>query len=280
MRSKRLLVFLLTAFTVFGFLIIAAPLFAASKEKVLHSFDDNGKDGTNPMAGLIFDAAGNLYGTTSSGGGTGCYGVGCGTVFELTPSVNGRWTEKALHNFNGTDGNSPLADLIFDAAGNLYGTTYYGGPYCGGAGCGTVFRLTPGADGHWRETVLHKFCSTQTCSDGTFPAAGLILDSAGNLYGDTSSGGGSHNGGTVFRLKPGPTASGLRKSCTASAAKTLTRAPFPPSSSMRLGTCMAQLGSVALITTAPSSGWYRSPTASGRRQCCTTSATAKTGPGP
>ena len=93
-------------------------------EKVLHNFNDNGKDGFFPYAGLIFDAAGNLYGTTIAGG-----SHGEGTVFELTPKAGGNWTETILHAFNngGKDGNSPYVGLILDAAGNLYGTTLQGG---------------------------------------------------------------------------------------------------------------------------------------------------------
>src|ERR1019366_9536867 len=103
-------------------------------ETVLHSFNKNGTDGANPYAGLIFDAVGNLYGTTEEGG---TYGYG--TVFELTPAAGGVWTEKVLHNFNnnGTDGGTPYAGLIFDAARNLYGTTAGGGTYYSG----TVFRV-------------------------------------------------------------------------------------------------------------------------------------------
>ena len=95
-------------------------------EKVLHNFPANDKDGEDPFASLIFDAAGNLYGTTS-GGGTHSYG----TVFELTPKAGGGWTEKVLHSFNEQWHGRvhPLqASLIFDAAGNLYGTTPFGGP--------------------------------------------------------------------------------------------------------------------------------------------------------
>ena len=124
-------------------------------EKVLHSFG-NGTDGTRPYAGLIFDAAGNLYGTTTEGG-----TYRDGTVFELTPTAGGGWTETVLHsfNFNGTDGVLPNAGLIFDATGNLYGTTYYGGAGggCQPDGCGTVFELTPTADGGWTEQVLFSF---------------------------------------------------------------------------------------------------------------------------
>jgi uncharacterized repeat protein (TIGR03803 family) len=170
------------------------------KEKVLHSFG-NGTDGSRPQAGLIFDAAGNLYGTTGGGGTYEVYG----TVFELTPTAGGGWTEKVLHNFNGTDGAHSYAGLIQDAAGNLYGTTYDGGTY----GFGTAFELTrsPRAGGGgWTEKVLHNFENDGT--DGTGPYAGLIWDAAGNLYGTTVHGGtcdcppppGGY--GTVFELTP------------------------------------------------------------------------------
>jgi uncharacterized repeat protein (TIGR03803 family) len=99
----------------------------------LHQFT-GGKDGANPDPGPIFDAAGNLYGTAQSGG-----AYGDGVVFELTPNANGSWKEKELHQFTGgKDGASPQAGLIFDGAGNLYGTTYGGGK-----GNGVVFEITP-----------------------------------------------------------------------------------------------------------------------------------------
>ena len=169
-------------------------------EKVLHSFLNNGTDGTHPAFGtLIFDALGNLYGTTEEGGThSSCYG-GCGTVFELTPTAGGGWTEKVLHNFgNGADGAYPFASLIFDATGNLYSTTQGGGTY----GDGTVFELTPAAGGDWTENVLHNFNIT----DGLEPYTGLIFDAAGNLYG-TTYGGGNYGCdgtacGTVFELTP------------------------------------------------------------------------------
>jgi uncharacterized repeat protein (TIGR03803 family) len=162
-------------------------------EKVLYSFSGNGTDGRAPYAGLIFDAAGNLYGTTQYGG---TYGLG--TVFELTPAGGGSWTEKVLYSFsgNGTDGATPEAGLIFDAAGNLYGTTYQGGTY----GYGTVFELTPAGGGGWTEQVLHSF--NNNGADGSLPAAGLIFDAAGNLYGTTSYGGTYFYYGTVFELTP------------------------------------------------------------------------------
>jgi uncharacterized repeat protein (TIGR03803 family) len=173
-------------------------------EKVLHSFNENGTDGYNPQqASLILDAAGNLYGTTPFGGPLGgCSGLGCGTVFELTPKAGGRWTEKVLHsfNYNGKDGFEPEASLILDAAGNVYGTTTYGGTGGGcNVGCGTVFELTPRAGGRWTEKVLHSF--NYNGKDGVDPYAGLIFDTANNLYG-TTGGGGAYTYGTVFELTP------------------------------------------------------------------------------
>ena len=166
-------------------------------EKVLHSFNNEGTDGVNPQAGLILDAAGSLYGTTVQGGtGSSCPN-GCGTIFELTPAAGGTWTEKVLHNFDGTDGYQPYADLIFDAAGNLYGTTEAGGTYS----AGTVFELTPAAGGTWTEQVLHNFKDDGT--DGIEPHAGLIFDASGNLYG-TTFGGGAYGQGTVFEITPVP----------------------------------------------------------------------------
>jgi len=172
-------------------------------ETVLHSFG-NGTDGGNPHAGLIFDAAGNLYGTTALGGIHGSCGYGCGTVFELSPRQGGGWRETVLHSFNnnGSDGYHPRADLIFDAAGNLYGTTSKGGSYfCYDGrsyGCGTVFELSPRQGGGWRETVLHSFDKNEL--EGYYPYAGLIFDAAGNLYGTTNAGGVPHGAGAVFEL--------------------------------------------------------------------------------
>ncbi len=169
-------------------------------EEVLHSFGQ-GADGGYAQAGLILDAAGNLYGTTYYGG---TYGKG--TVFELTPTVGGGWTEKVLYSFcsqtNCADGAEPYAGLIFDTAGNLYGTTYYGGAYtfCYG-GCGTAFELTPTVGGSWTEKVLHSF--NQNGTDGFYPSASLIFDTAGNLYGTTWEGGsGTYPLGTAFELTP------------------------------------------------------------------------------
>src|ERR1700733_8774959 len=115
-------------------------------EKVLHSFNWNGKDGAYPTTIVTLDAAGNLYGTTQSGGEfTSSCSAGCGTVFELTPKTNNSWAEKVIHNFNSQDGDTPRAAVIFDTAGNLYSTTYFGGSgTCwneSANGCDTVFEL-------------------------------------------------------------------------------------------------------------------------------------------
>jgi uncharacterized repeat protein (TIGR03803 family) len=140
------------------------------------------------------DGAGNLYGTTSAGGGT--FG---GVVFKLAPDG----TETVLYSFCSqsgcADGSDPEAGLIMDGAGNLYGTTYSGGS-AGFAGRGVVFRLAP--DG--TETVLYSFCSQSNCADGSYPEAGLIMDGAGNLYGTTVSGGSTSGAGpgVVFMVTP------------------------------------------------------------------------------
>src|SRR5580698_701733 len=170
---------------------------AAQEENVLHSFQYNGKDAAYPRAGVIFDKAGSLYGTTSLGG-----DKNYGRVFELSPKAGGGWTETMLHlfNHNGTDGTTPLGGVIVDSAGNLYGTTVYGGTgICFSDGCGTVFELSPTADGRWNEKILYDFINNGT--DGLNPYFGLTFDSAGNLYGTTYSGG-ANGEGTVFELTP------------------------------------------------------------------------------
>jgi uncharacterized repeat protein (TIGR03803 family) len=217
------------------------------QETVLYSFKHDGLDAHSPVTGLTFDAAGNLYGVTSTGGAnTG------GTVYQLAPQPSGEWIERVIHNFNatGTTGTNPVGRLTVDSAGNLYGTTYWGGLHSGGtffemkrkggawmerelysfsndgidgihphgglvfdasgnlygttfeggaAGKGTLFRLSPHKNGIWTETVLHNFRPNGT--DGTLPDSDLIMDAAGNLYGTTSLGGTSH-GGTVFEFTP------------------------------------------------------------------------------
>jgi uncharacterized repeat protein (TIGR03803 family) len=162
-------------------------------QTVLYEFM-GGNDGSFPALGNVtFDEAGNLYGTTGGGG-----DAGSGVVYELTPS-NENWTEKVLHSFSGgTDGSEPYSAVVFDQAGNLYGTTYGGGGSgCGGHGCGTIYELSPSGSG-WTETILYAFQGT---TDGQHPIGGLISDQSGNLYGGTNQGG-SAGGGTVFELSP------------------------------------------------------------------------------
>lgn len=177
-----------------------------------------GADGAAPASGLIFDKAGNLYGTTTLGGNlniTQCTNGftihGCGVVFELSPQQGGTWTETPIYTFGGvTDGAYPAGNLVFDALGNLYGTAEIGG---GGVacdtdgliGCGTVFELSPGGSGTWTETTLYAF---QDAPDGSEPYAGMVFDQAGNLYG-TSLFGGSGGNGTVFELAAPTDGSGV-----------------------------------------------------------------------
>jgi uncharacterized repeat protein (TIGR03803 family) len=233
-------------------------------KKVLYNFVGNG---CSPSGALIWDSAGNLYGTTMLGA------TGYGTVFELVPNSDGTWTERVLHEFNGSsDGKHPFGGVAIDAAGNLYGTTISGGAkgagtifelspgsggtwtfhllyslcsrtgcadgantFCSagscyesfparlalddqgslfgtatlggiascsagaGGGCGTAFKLSKSLTGKWTFHLLHSFCSLSLCPDGAFPSGGLILDGVGNLYGPTA-GGSSKNWGTVFKL--------------------------------------------------------------------------------
>jgi uncharacterized repeat protein (TIGR03803 family) len=167
------------------------------RESVLDTF--TGANGLYPVAGLLFDATGNLYGTTVIGGDLTCLsGAGCGVVFKLTPNPDGTWTETVLHSFTGGDGAEPYAGLVFDAAGDLYGTTSWGGAYYG-----VVFKLAPRADGTWKESVLHSF----TGSDGAGSST-LIFDAAGNLYGTAGGGIGCAQAGCGVVFKLTPTASG------------------------------------------------------------------------
>ena len=229
--------------------IVAAPA-PAQTWRVLHNFTGE-TDGGFPVAGLTIDAAGNLFGTASTGGNSSCV-PGCGTVFRLQHRGSG-WEYSVIYSFSGSDGENPQArviigpdgslygttvhggssnagvvfklqppptvckavlcawqetvlysfrggsdgenpmygDLVFDQAGNLYGTTYGGG----GHGRGTVYELSS-SGGQWTETVLYSFAGD---NDGQYPTAGVIFDSAGNLYG-TALNGGSYNGGTLYKL--------------------------------------------------------------------------------
>lgn len=168
-------------------LTVASHFAAARTENVLYSFPDTG-NGAGSAARLTL-RNGKLYGTTSGGG------SGYGTVFELSPNGSGNWSETTLYAFSGgADGSDPdCSYVIFDSAGNLYGTTVFGGKY----GHGVVFELSPSAGG-WKESVLHSFSGRYS----SYPANGLVMDSAGNLYGTTDNccSGAGEDGAGVFEL--------------------------------------------------------------------------------
>jgi len=196
------------------------------QENVLYSFQ-NGSDGAWPVGSVVFDASGNLYGATITGGAPSCLPVSeCGTVYQLAPPIQpgGTWTETVLYVFKGkpyNDGATPAGGLVMDGFGNIYGTTAYGGT--GNclllgiqAGCGTVYKLSPPAQqgGAWTETVLYSFPSY---NEGYFPAGDLVFDRAGNLYGATIYGGGRGTNcgdgfypycGTIFELSRSKTLGG------------------------------------------------------------------------
>jgi len=202
--SARSLSASLVAILLAGSVLVAGQ----AHETVLYSFGANPNDGNIPNGGLVFDSAGNLYGTTQRGGANNG-----GTAFELTSLSGGGWAETVIYNFcsqsNCTDGGGPLAGLVFDDVGNLYGTTASGGTYtnshCGGGGCGTVFELSPplAFGGPWVETVLWDFKGDLNGGDGDLPAGRLTWDVTGNLYGTTQHGGNSSSLGTVFELTVG-----------------------------------------------------------------------------
>jgi uncharacterized repeat protein (TIGR03803 family) len=242
----------LVSLAILAAILLTIPTAQAQTFTVLHTFTGGG-DGADSLAGLTFDRAGNLYGTTHSGGtssggtafklkknGSGwlltplyefsyqssgganpsggvifgpdgsLYGTastsnsGFGTVYKLQPSASAcktsicYWTENVLHGFAaGSDGHQPTGNLIFDQAGNIYGTTQAGGTF----GYGTVFKLT-NSGGDWTESVLYSFAAGQ---DGNQPTDGVVMDSAGNLFGTTPYGGINNcqgGCGTVFELTP------------------------------------------------------------------------------
>jgi hypothetical protein len=193
LKTKLHRIFFLAALSTAPFIACAH----AATEKVLYSFDS--ATGDYPNA-LIFDQAGNLYGTAFYGGNTACNGEGCGVVFKLTPNANGEWTESTIYKFSGgTDGSHPYSPPILDQAGNLYGTTYGAFGDGGGTGSGTAYRLSPSPNGSWAFSLLHTFGQGK---DGKQPTGRLAFDAAANLYGETFTGG-SANLGTVFELSQG-----------------------------------------------------------------------------
>jgi uncharacterized repeat protein (TIGR03803 family) len=160
-----------------------------------------GGEGKYPESGVIMDAAGNLYGTTLNGGvlGSNCGSYGCGTVYELSPSGSG-WTEKILYSFqNLNDGADPIAGLWLDSAGNLYGAATRGGVNGGG----TIFKLAPSGNGNWTFSVLYSFTQSGTgfCDYVSGPTGALVMDTAGDLYGNTCTNG-AYGYGAIFKLTP------------------------------------------------------------------------------
>jgi len=165
-------------------------------EKTLYSFA-GGTDGAYPVANLVFDSSGNLYGITNAGGNQECTSSlsnGCGTVFQLTPHAHGSWSESVIHVFSqASDGGNPSAGAIMDAAGNLYGATQYYGPFANGV----LWQLKPSSGDKWKENILHRIRGGR---DGYW-CFGLSFDSSGRLFG-TTYGGGTNNDGLVFHLAP------------------------------------------------------------------------------
>lgn len=171
-----------------------SPSSSGWTKQVLYTFT-GGTDGANPQGNLLMDSAGRIYGGTQNGGSVTC---GCGTIFRLTPS-SGVWHFDLIYTFQGLQGGRFPNTLVFDSAGNIYGTAGAGGSHCKlFLGCGVVFKLTPPpSGGPWREKVLHAFANQL---DGSAPS-GAAFDSKGNLYG-TSLSGATLNEGVVWELTP------------------------------------------------------------------------------
>jgi uncharacterized repeat protein (TIGR03803 family) len=172
-------------------LLLSSCAWAGSAGRVLYLFP-GGDKGNLPLASLVFDEAGNMYGTTYDGG-----TYGWGTVFELKRTRIG-WNYQVIYSPVYDDGANPMASLVLDAAGNIYGTAFDGGSN----GCGTVFRLTS-SNGKWQHSVLYSFAGAS--SDGCGPLT-LAMDAKGNIYGTTTAGGNASECylgcGTVFELTP------------------------------------------------------------------------------
>jgi uncharacterized repeat protein (TIGR03803 family) len=231
---------------------------------IIHSFTGAPDDGYYPEGTLVLDKAGNLYGTTTNGGASNR-----GTVYELSPGSGGVWSEQILHSFGGTiaDGQEPWAGIVFDAAGKIYGTTPVSGQQ---VTAGTVFELVPQAGtGTYKERVLWTFNFT----NGADPIGGVILDSAGNLYGTTSSYG-ALNGGNVYRINMhvAPTRTALTSSLNPSfygqpvtlTATVMSKLGPPPNGETvafiarlnTLGTGILSAGSAAFTTSALPAGHF------------------------
>ncbi|MGA2369791.1 MAG: choice-of-anchor tandem repeat GloVer-containing protein [Candidatus Korobacteraceae bacterium] len=246
----------------------------------LYTFQGAPNDGANPVARVIFGPDGTLYGTTENGGdSTGfCHG-GCGSVFNLRPPPTActtalcPWQETVLYDFAVTDpvyGALPESEVIFDGAGNLYGTSYGGGYYDkpgGGSGCvecGLVYKLTPSSGG-WTESVPYSFSGYQYGDDGAFPVGGLTFDSAGDLYGTTTQYG-DCGFGIIFELTPNGSSWSehlLHDFCTGGANPTATM--ITDASGTFYGTTQGEYSGYgtqhgSVFTFAPSgSGWVYTP---------------------
>ena len=210
---------------------------------VIHTFPDAPTDGKNAEGTPVLDHAGNLYGSTMNGG------IGPGTIYKLSPGQNGQWTEQILYSFKGgtRDGAKPFAGIVLDTAGNIFGTTTGGGKF----NDGTVFELVP-AGGGYSEKVLWSFSGT----DGNGPYGSLILDSAGNLYGTTYTGGTSE--GVVFEVtvpatwtttaqssSPNPSVSGQAVTFTAVVTSSLGAPPDGEAVTFKKGTTVLGTGTLS-----------------------------------
>lgn len=225
MRVRRLIPRVAPSVALFMTLSMA-QVAQAQTYNVVYSFQCGPGDGQSPEAGVIRDAAGNLYGTTVNGGSS----FGGGIVFKVSAAGE----ETILHSFPGgaTDGLYPSGRLVRDGAGHLYGTTTEGGT----SNLGTVFEVSLGG----AEKVLHSFAGTP---DGGHPFAGLVRDAVGNLYG-TTTGGGAYDFGTIFEVS----ADGVETVLYSFRGRQVARIPFPtwswtgPATSMALLPMVAQSG--------------------------------------
>jgi len=174
--------------------VVTVPPSPTQNYRVIYNFT-GGADGASPVAGVVIDAAGNLYGTTSGGGGP----AGAGTVFKLTPRSSG-WTFSRVYSFSGANGSSPDSTLVLAADGALFGTTLYGG-----VGDGVLFGLSPAGEvlpsvfSNWMENLLYSFTGG---SNGASPGGSLVLDSSGNIFGNAAMGG-ANRGGTFYEFTNG-----------------------------------------------------------------------------
>ena len=194
MKCKRMISAAALAFLVVTFSVGSPAPLSAQAFKILHAFGGPG-DGGGAIGGLVMDASGNLYGETEAGGVISgfqvCFPLGCGTVYRLSPNSDGTWSETVLHSFTITDGiGGSFSAPILDARGNLFGTAQHSIP-----GGGTVFEMTPTANGSWNFSVLHTF---NPVGNGYAPY-GVVLHN-GSLFGTTTEGGGGDNQGVLFQM--------------------------------------------------------------------------------